>query len=128
MAETNCSSNNCSMPQKFSFSSMLAQKSSDPKLTFLSAGLSQDLHGEGIIVSPRMMADHMPDYVTSVLGRLARDRRRANPDFMESHGPAVGTGTDHTSGPSRSHMAIDIDSESDSDEAAEDEPELKRDR
>lgn len=88
----------------------------------------QDLHGEGIIVSPRMMADHMPDYVTSVLGRLARDRRRQNPDFRESQGPAVGTGTEGTTGPSRSHMAIDIDSESDAEEGSEDEPELKRDR
>ena len=89
----------------------------------------QDLHGEGIIVSPRMMADHMPDYVTSVLGRLARDRRRQNPDLNETHGPAVGSGAAGTSGPSRSHMEIDIDSsESESDEAAEDEPELKRDR
>lgn len=86
----------------------------------------QDLHGEGIIVSPRMMADHMPDYVTSVLGRLSRDRRRQNPEFLESHGPAVGTGDEGTSGPSRSHMAIDIDSESDSELAAEDETELQK--
>lgn len=123
----------------------------------------------------------MPDYLTSVLGRLARDRRRQNPDLMESHGPAVGSGAEGTTGeltcfrqpmpsvtlltattcciakleshlfcpwrhrlllsflpsgrskllaagPSRSHMAIDIDSESSSDEAAEDEPELKRNR
>ena len=34
----------------------------------------------------------------------------------------------YLAGPSRSHMAIDIDSESSSDEAAEDEAELKRDR
>lgn len=58
----------------------------------------QDLHGEGIIVSPRMMADHMPDYLTSVLGRLARDRRRQNPNLMESHGPAVGSGAEGTTG------------------------------
>ena len=26
---------------------------------------------EGVLVSPRMMADHMPDYLTAVLQRLA---------------------------------------------------------
>ena len=27
----------------------------------------QDLLQEGILVSPRMMADHMPDYLTAVM-------------------------------------------------------------
>lgn len=34
----------------------------------------QDLVEEGIIVSPRMMADHMPDYLTAVLRRMAQQR------------------------------------------------------
>ena len=38
------------------------------------------------------------------------------------------TGELLTTGPSHSHMTIDIDSESSSDEAPEDEAELKRDR
>ena len=35
---------------------------------------AQDLVEEGILVSPRMMADHMPDYLTAVLQRVAQDR------------------------------------------------------
>jgi hypothetical protein len=34
----------------------------------------QDLMSEGILVSPRMMADHFPDYVAAVLRRMARAR------------------------------------------------------
>ncbi len=34
----------------------------------------QDLVEEGILVSPRMMADHMPDYLTAVLQRVAQER------------------------------------------------------
>ena len=30
-----------------------------------------------------MMADHMPDHITSVLGKMARSRRRNNPEFRE---------------------------------------------
>ena len=67
-------------------------------------------------MSPRMMADHMPDYVTEVLGKLARARRRSNPEaFSRAPGPAVGSGSQHVSGPARSHMAIDVDSDSDQD-------------
>ena len=29
---------------------------------------------EGILISPRMMADHMPDYLTAVLRRMAAER------------------------------------------------------
>ena len=43
---------------------------------------------EGVLVSPRMMADHMPDYLTAVLQRLAEHAgqgttggERANGDF-----------------------------------------------
>lgn len=72
----------------------------------------QDLHGEGIIVSPRMMADHMPDHITSVLGKMARSRRRHNPDFHAQAGAAVGSGAAGTTGPASSYLAIDIDSES----------------
>lgn len=36
--------------------------------------LVQDLVEEGILVSPRMMADHMPDYLTAVLRRMAHER------------------------------------------------------
>ena len=32
---------------------------------------AQELVEEGILVSPRMMADHMPDYLTAVLRRMA---------------------------------------------------------
>lgn len=31
----------------------------------------QELKREGVLISPRMMADHMPDYLTAVLQRLA---------------------------------------------------------
>lgn len=31
----------------------------------------QELKQEGVLISPRMMADHMPDYLTAVLQRLA---------------------------------------------------------
>ena len=31
----------------------------------------QELQREGVLISPRMMADHMPDYLTAVLQRLA---------------------------------------------------------
>ncbi len=34
----------------------------------------QDLVEEGILVSPRMMADHMPDYLTALLKRMAEER------------------------------------------------------
>ncbi len=33
--------------------------------------LLQELKREGVLISPRMMADHMPDYLTAVLQRLA---------------------------------------------------------
>ena len=36
--------------------------------------LLQDLVEEGILVSPRMMADHMPDYLTATLQRMAKER------------------------------------------------------
>ena len=36
----------------------------------------QDLVEEGILVSPRMMADHMPDYLTAVLKRMALEATR----------------------------------------------------
>lgn len=52
-------------------------------------------------MSPRMMADHMPDYITSVLGKLARRRRKVDPDFGSVVGPAVGSGADHVEGPAR---------------------------
>lgn len=32
---------------------------------------AQELSREGVLISPRMMADHMPDYLTAVLQRLA---------------------------------------------------------
>ncbi|KAL3156144.1 hypothetical protein ABBQ32_012435 [Trebouxia sp. C0010 RCD-2024] len=32
---------------------------------------AQELKREGVLISPRMMADHMPDYLTAVLQRLA---------------------------------------------------------
>ena len=31
------------------------------------------VQAEGILVSPRIMADHMPDYVTDTLQRMARE-------------------------------------------------------
>ncbi|CAK0786854.1 hypothetical protein CVIRNUC_010068 [Coccomyxa viridis] len=34
----------------------------------------EDLVEEGILVSPRMMADHMPDYLTALLKRMAEER------------------------------------------------------
>ena len=68
-------------------------------------------------MSPRMMADHMPDHITSVLGKMARSRRRNNPEFREQAGPAVGTGTEGANGPASSFLAIDIDSESEGGEA-----------
>jgi hypothetical protein len=46
---------------------------------------AQDLVTEGILVSPRMMADHMPDYLTAVLRRMARLR---GPPYFGSSGPA----------------------------------------
>ena len=36
----------------------------------------QALMQEGILVSPRMMADHMPEYLTAVLRRMSRERGR----------------------------------------------------
>ena len=36
----------------------------------------QALMKEGILVSPRMMADHMPDYLTAVLRRMTKERGR----------------------------------------------------
>jgi hypothetical protein len=77
---------------------------------------AQDLHGEGIIVSPRMMADHMPDHITAVLGKLARSRRRDNPDFDAQARPAVGSRAEGALGPASSYLAIDVDSESDEEE------------
>lgn len=35
---------------------------------------------EGILVSPRMMADHMPDYLTAVLRRMTKDRGHPTTD------------------------------------------------
>jgi len=78
---------------------------------------AQDLHGEGIIVSPRMMADHMPDHITSVLGKLARSRRRDNPDYDAQAGPAVGSRAEGATGPASSYLAIDVDSESEEETA-----------
>lgn len=63
-------------------------------------------------MSPRMMADHMPDYVTKILGKLARERRRRNPEFSQAAAPAVGSGTQDAVGPARSHLAIDVDTDS----------------
>lgn len=47
------------------------------------------LQAEGILVSPRIMADHMPDYVTETLQRMAREaalredlRRTSNGAFV----------------------------------------------
>ena len=59
-------------------------RSSAPSLKLL----LQELMQEGVLVSPRMMADHMPDYLTAVLQRLAEHAgqgttggERANGDF-----------------------------------------------
>eukprot|EP00891_Asterochloris_glomerata_P009487 jgi/Astpho2/9487/fgenesh1_pg.00145_%23_78_t len=48
-----------------------------------------ELQAEGILVSPRIMADHMPDYVTETLQRMAREaalredlRRTSNGAFV----------------------------------------------
>lgn len=38
----------------------------------------QELMQEGVLVSPRMMADHMPDYLTAVLQRLAEKAGQSN--------------------------------------------------
>jgi hypothetical protein len=55
--------------------------------------LAQDLVEEGILVSPRMMADHMPDYLTGVLRRMGYERaaaaRRAEAQGVR---PAAGRG------------------------------------
>lgn len=40
----------------------------------------QALMQEGILVSPRMMMDHMPEYLTAVLRRMARERGRPTTD------------------------------------------------
>ena len=40
----------------------------------------QALMREGILVSPRMMADHMPDYLTATLRRMTRERGRPTSD------------------------------------------------
>lgn len=77
---------------------------------------AEDLHGEGILVSPRMMADHMPDHVTKILGKLARARWRRNSALAETVGPAVGMGVADVSGPARSQLAIDVDTESEDEE------------
>ena len=70
-----------------------------------------------------MMADHMPDYVTKVLGKLARSRRRQNPALEELAGPAVGSGSQSVMGPARSHLALDVDTESDADADFGEDPE-----
>ena len=38
---------------------------------FRNLSAAQELSREGVLISPRMMADHMPDYLTAVLQRLA---------------------------------------------------------
>lgn len=55
----------------------------------------QELLAEGILVSPRMMADHMPDYLTHMLQRLAQE---AAHDDKEGALPAS-----PTMPPSRAH-------------------------
>lgn len=57
-----------------SLSPMEACKSSSSGLTSCrrqSCSDTQELQREGVLISPRMMADHMPDYLTAVLQRLA---------------------------------------------------------
>ena len=49
--------------------SIIAVKARD--LRSVMSCLFQELMAEGVLVSPRMMADHMPDYLTAVLQRLA---------------------------------------------------------
>ena len=49
-------------------------------IDYITLFAAQDFMDEGILVSPRLMADHMPDYVTSALSKLARSRRRGNPE------------------------------------------------
>ena len=49
----------------------------------------QELVEEGILVSPRMMADHMPDYLTAVLRRMAH--KRGPPFFGEAPNAADGS-------------------------------------
>ncbi len=46
---------------------------------------------EGILVSPRMMADHMPDYLTAVLRRMAH--ARASRDAHDSAADKSDRGT-----------------------------------
>ncbi|KAK9805494.1 hypothetical protein WJX72_001323 [[Myrmecia] bisecta] len=53
---------------------------------------AQELMSEGILVSPRMMADHMPDYLNSTLQRLASARRRHG-----LHAAPVDEGASHDS-------------------------------
>jgi hypothetical protein len=48
---------------------------------------------EGILVSPRMMADHMPDYLTAVLRRIAHARACSRDSATPSDGdPSHGAG------------------------------------
>ncbi len=55
---------------------------------------AQDLVEEGILVSPRMMADHMPDYLTAVLRRVAHARASSRHGSPVSDGdPSRSTGT-----------------------------------
>lgn len=46
--------------------------------------LLQELMQEGVLVSPRMMADHMPDYLTAVLQRLAEKAGQGQPTSQRS--------------------------------------------
>ncbi|KAK9847646.1 hypothetical protein WJX84_000251 [Apatococcus fuscideae] len=55
-------------PLKPGAKTMAARRGYDP--VWITA---EELLSEGILVSPRMMADHMPDYLTHVLQRLARE-------------------------------------------------------
>ena len=68
----------------------------------------QELQQEGVLISPRMMADHMPDYLTAVLQRLSEKAGHAmdsggdlNGDYtidippMTPESPHRGTGQKH---------------------------------
>lgn len=46
----------------------------------------QELKSEGVLISPRMMADHMPDYLTAVLQRLAKQVGQGGPQQDAANG------------------------------------------
>ncbi|CAL8465267.1 g4802 [Coccomyxa elongata] len=60
---------------------------------------AEDLVEEGILVSPRMMADHMPDYLTAVLRRMAHER--ASQDAHDGAADKPGRGRSQGSAPER---------------------------